>query len=120
MPVYDFACDDCKKEWEGYVHSFDDPTPDCECGGASQKVWRPRWSRKNNDLYPYITKNIHPDGRPIEVESASHLNKLCKQYGVRHRPDVAWNEEEYTGYDWKTGKQTYHRGSGLGVKGCWI
>jgi hypothetical protein len=69
-------------------------------------------------VYPYVTTNI--TGKPIEVTSAAHLESLCREHNVTHRPDAAWLTQEYKGVDWKTGKQIYKEGSGAGLPGSWI
>lgn len=68
--------------------------------------------------YPFVTKNFN--GKPIEVQSASHERALCREFGVVKRDDVAWNEKEYLGYNPKTKKQEYREGSGMGLPGVWI
>lgn len=70
--------------------------------------------------FPYTTTNIHPEGKAIEVKSEAHLQQLCKEYGVVHRPDVAWLEKERIGYNFRTGKQEYKEGNGVGLPGCWV
>jgi hypothetical protein len=118
MPVYALSCGE--HEFEAYVPSFNSENPKCkECSAPTERVWRT--SRHiPASAFPYVTRNIHPDGRPIEVKSASHLDSLCKRYNVVHRPDAAYIEKEYQGYDLRTGKQVYKEGSGRGVKGAWI
>jgi hypothetical protein len=68
--------------------------------------------------YPFVTKNF--DGTPIEVTSAAHEKALCQRYGVVKRDDVPWVEKTYEGYDWRSGKQKYREGSGMGLPGCWV
>lgn len=82
-----------------------------------EKVWTVS-VRKEGSAFPYVTKNFN--GEPITVESQSHLDSLCKQYNVTHRPDAAWITKEYQGYDFRTKKQRYKEGSGLGMPGCWV
>jgi hypothetical protein len=69
--------------------------------------------------YPYMTRNITKDGKPVEVRSAAHLKDLCKQHGVTHRDDNAYIEKSYEGYDIRTGKQKYRESSGAGLPGSW-
>lgn len=119
MPTFNFACL-CGKEWEGYIHNAKSENPLCECGKSPERVWALGNTHRGASTFPYITTNILPDGKPIEVTSASHLDSLCKQYNLTHRPDNAWLEKEYMGVDFRTGKQMYKEGSGRGMPGSWI
>lgn len=119
MPVYDFSCT-CGKEWEQYLVAFDSPNPTCECGKPTERVWALGTNHNPGGTYPYITKNILPNGQPVEVTSAAHLDRLCRENGVTHRPDNGWLGKEYKGVDFRTGKQIYKEGSGMGLPGTWI
>lgn len=121
MPVYDTQCSECGEIREDLILPFTNSgLPPCtKCGRETEKLWTTSFS-KSAETFPYVTKNIHPDGKPIEVTSASHLKRLCKTFGIVHRPDVAWVEKSYHGVDFKTGEQQYSEGSGLGRPGCWI
>jgi hypothetical protein len=68
--------------------------------------------------YPFVTKNFN--GQPIEVTSRAHEKALCQEYGVVKRDDVAWNDKEYLGYNYRTKKQEYKEANGVGMPGCWI
>ncbi len=68
--------------------------------------------------WPMTTSNI--TGKPMTFANEAELQRACKEYGVNHRPDTAFLEKSYEGVDWRTGKQKYHEGSGLGVPGCWV
>lgn len=68
--------------------------------------------------FPFTT--THLNGKPVEVRSEGHLRELCKQYGVNHRPDVAFTEKRYEGIDFRTGQHKYREGSGAGLPGCWV
>lgn len=119
MPVYAFQCTN-EHEWEGYLPLFDSPNPVCaSCGGSSERVWRGR-NHRAASVFPYVTTNLHPDGKPVEVKSASHLERLCKEFGVVHRPDVGWLTKEDMGLDFRTGKRVYKESSGVGLPGCWV
>lgn len=82
-----------------------------------EKVWKVT-KHLGSGAFPFTTKNFN--GEPIEVQSPSHLEQLCKQFGVTHRPDAAWVEKEWSHYDWKTGKHVYKEGSGMGLPGVWF
>ena len=117
MPIYQFECEACKKGFERYLSLRKEKNPPCECGGATQRVWALGVKQKGDSVYPYITKNI--TGKPLEITSASHLEKVCKENGVVNRADTAWLEKTHEGCDRK-GKPVYREGSGLGMPGCWI
>lgn len=119
MPIYALQCSLCAKETEAFLHSYTSPNPACACGGAQERIWR---SQRHipGGVFPYITTNLDPTGKPVEVRSHLHLQELCKQYGVVHRDDVAWIEQEYQGVDFATGKQRYSEGSGRGLPGQWV
>jgi hypothetical protein len=68
--------------------------------------------------FPFVTKNIDPNGKPIEVTSAAHLDSLCKQYNVTHRPDVAYEEDE--SYTDEKGQWRVKAGTGRGLPGSWF
>ena len=76
--------------------------------------------------YPYTTKNLTADGREVEVTGRNHENALMEQYhrdtGNRlvKRDDVAWEGEQYDGYDSRSDEQKYSSGSGRGMPGQWI
>jgi hypothetical protein len=119
MPVYSFSCKECKNEFEAYVTKIGGDSP-CSCGSESvEKVWAIT-QRSGTMCFPYVTTNIHPDGKPIEIKSEKHLQQLCKEYGVVHRPDAAWLEKERIGYNFRTKKQEYKEGTGMGMPGVWI
>ena len=73
------------------------------------------WTEKT---YPFVTQ--HFNGQPVEVTSRAHEKALMQQYGVTKRDDVAWNEKEYLGYNYRTKRQEYKEASGMGMPGCWV
>lgn len=119
MPTFNFQCS-CGKEWEAYIHNHVNDNPLCSCGLVPERVWALGNTHRGSSTYPYITRNITPDGSPVEVTSGAHLESLCKQYNVEHRPDNGWLEKEFLGVDWKTGKKQYKESSGAGMPGSWI
>lgn len=116
MPIYDYQCL-CGKEKELYQPLTTSEAPTCECGLGMEKVLRTRKHIPGN-IYPFVTSNI--TGKPVEVTSAAHLDRLCKENNVVHRPDAAWIEQRYEGVDFRTGKQRYVEGSGRGLPGSWV
>lgn len=84
-----------------------------------EKLWT-RLGTPSANGYPYTTKNILPDGSPVIVESPAHERQLCKQHGVVKRDDAAWIGKEWLGYDFRTKKQKFKEGNGVGMPGCWI
>lgn len=119
MPTFNFACP-CGREWEAYIHNHMSENPLCECGEAPERVWRLGTKHVGASTFPFITTHLNPSGAPVEVTSQSHLDRLCKEFGVTHRPDVAWATEEYQGVNFRTGEQNYKRGNGVGLPGCWV
>lgn len=121
MPTYDFQCSkqECGQQFEAYVPLVGQLAPCTSCGGVTEKVWSIT-HRTAASAFPYVTTNILPGGKPIEVKSAKHLDELCRRHNVTHRPDAAWLTQERTGFDFRTGRPTYSEGSGVGMPGGWI
>lgn len=119
MPTFDFECD-CGWGGEAYL-PLRDSTFTCPtgCGKEPQKVWAVT-RRTGYSSYPYVTKNILPDGSPITVTDASHERALMKQFNLRKRDDVAWIEAEHGGWDFAKKQHRYHEGSGRGLPGQWV
>jgi len=69
-------------------------------------------------IYPYTTTHI--DGTQLEVRDAGHERALLASHGLVQRDDVAYVNKEYLGYNWKTKKQEYKEGNGMGMPGCWF
>lgn len=88
------------------------------CKGAASDHGSFRQTHGETVSYPFVTKNFN--GKPIEVTSAAHERSLMKQYGVVKRDDVGFIEKEYLGFNYKTGKQEYKEGRGVGLPGCWV
>lgn len=39
MPIYDFRCGSCNKEFEEYLKSWREPNPNCpDCNGTTEKL----------------------------------------------------------------------------------
>lgn len=120
MPIYQFECTSCKDGFEQYLSLRGEENPPCRtCSSPTERVWALGSQHKGSGIYPYVTRNLDPTGKPVEVRSASHLDSLCKQFNVVHRPDVAFIEKQHLGCD-RTGKPIYKEGSGAGLPGCWF
>lgn len=122
MPVFDFLCEaDNEAQSDVYLPTRESENPACpKCALPMERIYSLAGRHVGSSAFPYVTKNLTPDGSPVEVKSERHLAELCKLYGKTHRPDSAWITKEYVGYDWRTGKQVYTEGSGRGLPGCWI
>lgn len=109
MPIYSY--DHCEQEIDIYQPLTTSEAPKCEkCGEPMEKVFRSS-NHVPKSVFPYVTTHI--SGKPIEVKSEAHLQSLCKQYGVRHRPDAAWIDDQWE-------RNSVREGRGVGSKGCWI
>jgi predicted nucleic acid-binding Zn ribbon protein len=121
MPTYDFLCEVDKQSLSDvYLATREADNPSCpKCSKPMERILSLGGRHVGASAFPYVTKNIRKDGKPVEVTSEKHLQQLCKENGVTHRPDSAWLTKERLGYDWATKKQIYSEGSGRGLPGCW-
>ncbi len=71
-----------------------------------------------SDCWPLTTTHI--DGTPRTFYNDRELQAACKAAGVRHRPDSAFVEQRYEGYDMRAGRQRVEEGSGRGLPGSWV
>lgn len=122
MPFYVWSCNEGHEQEveKTFEHKMEPKAPDCpRCKQSMERDWHLE-SRRHTPAsgYPYVTKNI--TGQPITVTDASHEAQLCKEHGVAKRDDAAWIDKEYLGYNWKTDKQEYKEGNGVGNPGCWV
>lgn len=123
MPTFDNKC--TNPECEGllldhYTHSHKDPTPACpKCGGAMERFYSLGNGHSGTNGYPYVTRNITPDGSPVEVRSPGHEADLCKRYGLRKRDDVGFVEERWEGWDFAKKEHRFSGGGGRGLPGAW-
>lgn len=81
MPLYDFQCLRCNKEFEDFVSlRFLDRMRCPECKAKVKVVIK----QANKD---WFTPHINDDftGEPIEVTSRKHLRELCKQHNCYSR-----------------------------------
>lgn len=91
-------------------------TPWFECAECTQPGRHS--ATAGSDAWPLTTTHI--DGTPRTFYNDTELQAACKAAGVRHRPDTAFLNAEYQGYDIRTGKQRVSEGSGRGMKGQWV
>lgn len=119
MPIYSFECQNCKHQYDAYVPRIGATSPCSQCQSETvEKIWTTTVHSSVASAFPYITTNI--TGSPIEIKSAKHLEQVCREHGVTHRPDNAFLSKEYKGYSFRHNKQIYTEGSGLGMPGSWI
>ena len=124
MPFYVWSCEPRNAHLDTKVEQTMEQrpvpvAPKCECGELMERDYtREATSYRAANGYPYDTKNI--SGKMITVTDPGHEAALCKIHGVAKRDDSAWVDKEYKGYNWKTDKQEYSEGSGMGMPGVWI
>lgn len=94
MPLFDESCSRCKTTKERYYAKFKKKPDPCDaCGGKVDRhvsgATFHDFNRimKTSDAQPYVTTNIHPEGKPIEIRSHGQLQRECKKYGVVHAPE---------------------------------
>lgn len=89
MPLYDFKCLRCEKEFEEFTEV--DKLPFCSCGGITRKIWK---KFPNRDWFrPFVSEDFN--GEPILVETKNHLKNLCKKHGVYSKAlGYGWNLNE--------------------------
>jgi putative FmdB family regulatory protein len=124
VPIFQYECASGEAhQFEHYLHTREQEEPLCpSCGSAATRIWKIT-KRSGYHRYPFKTKNI--TGYEVEVTDESHENALIasmREQGreIVQRDDVAWIDEEYVGYDPRSGKQVYRQGSGRGLPGQWI
>jgi hypothetical protein len=121
MPIFDYLCSKCDgARVDHFVQKWSDEVI-CEgCQSPMERHYSLGVKHRAASVFPFVTRNIRPDGKPVEVTSSAHMESLCKEFGVRHRPDVGWLEDEFQGYDFRTKQQKWKQGTGMGLPGVWI
>jgi putative FmdB family regulatory protein len=81
MPLYEYICQDCNREFEAIQSIANRERAMCDCGSLNtkqlisptKKDWfRPHW-------------NEHLDSQPIFIESKEHYKKECEKRGLQAR-----------------------------------
>ena len=124
MPFYVWECEKCEgPRTETFEHKPEPKAP--LCGGCGERMAHDLMGEARSGVehvpasgFPYVTKHI--TGKPIEVKSARHLESLCKQHNVTHRPDAAWIDKRFEGYDWAQKRYSYKESTGMGMPGVWV
>ena len=80
MPLYDFQCLKCNKEFEQFSKIDRRLSVKCSCGGKTKVLL----STASKDWFkPSVWEDF--TDYPIEVTSKKHLKELCKKHGVYAR-----------------------------------
>lgn len=75
MPLYDYKCDFCNKEWEN-VHSIKDrENEQCACGEKAQLVMRPSTTGS-------ITYNYYDNALDMQITSPEQRKREIKKAGL--------------------------------------
>ena len=92
MPLYDFGCLECGKEFEEFSKISSKHLVKCpSCGGECKGLIG---GTKVEIFKPFVTEDF--DDTPVRVESKAHYKELCKKHGV-YAPHVfgqGWNRSE--------------------------
>ena len=81
MPLYDFKCLECGREFEEFSKIEGRLQVVCKCGGSTQILLSPPhrdWFR------PHLNEHLDPD-KSIFISSKGQYKELCKKYGVQAR-----------------------------------
>lgn len=94
MPCFDEQCVKCGHVHERILPRYTKKTAKCpDCGGATERLdSAPQFHDFNrimgtSDAQPFVTRNIHPDGKPLEIRGHKQLQDACKKFGVIHVPE---------------------------------
>ena len=92
MPIHDFLCPNCNKEFEIYqqVDNLLDKVM-CECGKLADKVWSAKSSAQINVFKPEWFEHIAHE--PIWIDSRKKLISECKKHNCRSK----YIEDSYRG-----------------------
>lgn len=82
MPLYDFQCLSCEKEFEEMSKIDERKEVKCpKCHGATKIIYKVPF--KDDWFKPYW--DPHFDIKPIFVRSKKHMKELCLKYNVTSR-----------------------------------
>src|SRR5690349_13681251 len=118
MPVYCWVCPSCENQQSIFALIEDCKKAPICCDVPSERDYMSEHNGYfHKTVFPYVTKHLSGDGKPIEVRDAGHLRDLCKQYGKVLRDDVGFEHEEaYTNNRGRWSLKDNSRGEG----GRWI
>lgn len=81
MPLYDFECLKCHKEFEHACKIDERTSVKCQCGGQTKQIIK---KFPNQDwFHPFVSEDFN--GEPIQVRSKNHYKQLCEEHGVYSR-----------------------------------
>jgi putative FmdB family regulatory protein len=81
MPIYDYHCSDCLKEFESYSPIDNRMFQQCpDCNGEAHLIIK---CQKRDWFREFVTDDFN--GKPILVKSKEHFKELCKEHGVYSR-----------------------------------
>lgn len=83
MPMFNYRCDKCSKIIEEFVKVYDDAVV-CEvCNQPMVKLLGSfRYQFKVGDFFePYEDTDIHPEGKPIQINTREEFFSQCRNHG---------------------------------------
>lgn len=89
MPRRDYICSECEHMEKDVVFSSAvgaEASAPLHCGKRMDVDWRDL-PLSTAEFEPFVTRNIHPDGKPLLVRNQGDLLRYAQEYGVRHVPD---------------------------------
>lgn len=95
MPLFEYNCVDCGLIFEKIEPRYSEASPFCQrCGGLTERLISlpafhdfSQTMAENGTHRPYVTRNIDPSGKPLEIRSHQQLKDACRRSGVIHVPD---------------------------------
>lgn len=85
MPIYESECVSCRLKYQFYTPLPTDLTRECpKCGGEGERIYSLAAVRI---FQPFCTRNILPDGKPIEITNQRQLSHLCNEFHLNHIDD---------------------------------
>lgn len=89
VPMYEALCISCNRKYEWYSVFFTEENKPCpRCGGTGERLY----SVATVKIFsPFVTRNIRPDGAPVEVKSQRQLSSLCNQYNLTPLDDPKYD-----------------------------
>jgi hypothetical protein len=82
MPLRDFTCKQCNARQERFYWASAG-IPACTCGGELDMLPLDQLGTyRKTSIFPYDCPHVDGTGKPITIESLSHLRQVEKQYGV--------------------------------------